>query len=222
MDITEIETKLTSPDFQDRLQGINALKDYSGDVAIPLLIKLKKDPQFLVRSFVAMGLRKKKTPESLATLLEMLKFDPDTNVRAEASNSLSFFGEVSIPHLQQTFHQDDSWLVRLSILAIFMDFNYPDELLDICLCGIAGDDYSVKEKSIDGLGELASTFKEDLALAQLLTMIDDSSWRIRARVAKALGKFPHLRAREALSQLKEDQDIRVVKAVLDATLAVSS
>ncbi|BAQ64638.1 HEAT repeat domain-containing protein [Geminocystis sp. NIES-3709] len=218
MDISQIETKLTSQDFQDRLDAVTALKDYSADVAIPLLIKLKKDQQFLVRSFVAMGLGRKKSPESLATLLEMLKFDADTNVRAEASNSLSFFGEISIPHLQQAFHQDDSWLVRLSILAVFMDFKCPDELFDICLCGIAGDDYTVKETSIRGLGELTSTFKEDSALVELLKMVDDSSWRIRAKVALALGNFSDPKARDALSKLKQDQDIRVVKAVLDATI----
>ena len=218
MDISQIETKLASQDFQDRLQAITALKNMSADIAIPLLLRMKKDEQFLVRSFVAMGLGKKKTSESWAALLEMLKFDRDSNVRAEASNSLSFFGEISIPHLQQAFYQDDSWLVRLSILAALMDLNCPDELFDVCLWGIAGENDSVRETSINALGQLARTFKEDDALGQLLTMVNAPSWRIRVRVAKALTRFSHPQAQEALNLLRQDEDHRVVGAVLEKTI----
>ena len=48
-----------------------------------------KDPEFLVRSFVAMGLGNKRSDESYAALLNLMQFDKDPNVRAEASNSLS-------------------------------------------------------------------------------------------------------------------------------------
>lgn len=218
MEINQIETKLASQDFQDRLQALRALREYEADIAIPLLLRVRKDEQFLVRSFVAMGLKQKKTSESLAALLEMLKFDKDTNVRAEASNSLSFFGEVSIPHLQQAFHQDDSWLVRLSILAAFMDLNCVDQLYDICLCGIAGEDHSVRENCIRALGQLATTFKSDEALTQLLNMVDNPSWRIRVKVAKALSKFSQTEAKEALTLLSKDKDHRVVAAVLESNI----
>lgn len=218
MEIHQIKIKLASQDFQERLEGVKALEKINEDIAIPLLISLKKDSQFLVRSFVAMRLGKKKTAESMSTLLEMLKFDQDTNVRAEACNSLSFFGEVSIPHLQQAFHLDDNWLVRLSILAAFMDLNCYDELFDICLCGIAGDDHTVRETSINGLGQLAGTFKEKEALNQLLTMVDHPLWRIRVKVAKALNKFSDSQAEEALNLLKKDENYRVVAAVLEKSV----
>ncbi len=218
MDINQIKIKLASQDFQERLEGVTALEKINEDVAIPLLISLKKDSQFLVRSFVAMRLGKKKTAESMVTLLEMLKFDQDTNVRAEACNSLSFFGDVSIPHLQKAFHQDDNWLVRLSILAAFMDLNCSDELFDICLCGISGDDDTVRETSISGLGQLAGTFKEKEALNQLLTMINNPSWRIRVKVAKALNQFSDSQAEEALNSLKNDENHQVVAAVLEKSV----
>jgi HEAT repeat protein len=218
MDINQIKIKLASQDFQERLEGVTALEKINEDVAIPLLISLKKDSQFLVRSFVAMRLGKKKTAESMVALLEMLKFDQDTNVRAEACNSLSLFGDVSIPHLQQAFHQDDNWLVRLSILAAFMDLNCYDELFDICLCGMAGDDDAVRETSIGGLGQLANTFKEKEALNQLLTMVNHPSWRVRVKVAKALNRFSDSKAQEALNLLKNDEDHRVVGAVLEKVI----
>ena len=216
MDIKEIETKLTSKNMYDRLDAIKALSGYGEEIAIPLLLRVKKDEQFLVRSFVAMGLGKNKTAESFASLLEMLKFDRDTNVRAEASNSLSLFGEVSIPHLQQAFHQDDSWLVRLSILSALKDLNCHDELFDICVCGIDGDDHSVRENCLSSLELFVNTPKEKKALALLLSMINDDSWRIRMRVAKSLTKFSLNSAKEALSQLRKDEDYRVVAAALES------
>lgn len=218
MNIDQIKIKLASQDFQERLKGVTALEKINEDVAVPLLISLKKDSQFLVRSFVAMRLGKKKTAESMMALLEMMKFDQDTNVRAEACNSLSFFGDESIPHLQQAFHQDNNWLVRLSILAAFMDLNCYDQLFDICLCGIASDNDAVKETSISGLGQLAGTFLENEALEPLLTMVNHPSWHIRVKVAKTLNKFSNSKAQEALNLLKTDEDYRVVRAVLEKVI----
>ncbi len=217
MDIKEIETKLESDDMHDRLNALKALKGYQGEIAMPLLLKVSKDEKFLVRSFVAMGLGKNKTAESFATLLEMVKLDRDTNVRAEACNSLSLFGEVSIPHLQQAFYQDDNWLVRLSILAVLTEFNCPEELFDICVCGIKGDDNGVQENSLSCLASLVNTSKEKEALALLLSMKDNTSWRIRLRVAQSLTKFNHSSAKDALSQLTTDEDYRVVAVALESS-----
>lgn len=218
MDINQIKIQLASQDLQERLNGVTALGKLDNDVAIPLLISMAKDQQFLVRSFVARELGRKKTAESMVALLEMLKFDQDTNVRSEACNALSYFEDVSIPHLQQAFHQDDNWLVRLSILAAFMDLHCYDPLFDICLCGIAGDDHTVRETSIRALGQLAKTFKEEDALKQLLTMVNDPSWRIRVKVVKALNCFDDVKAQEALNLLKQDEDHRVVGAVLEKVM----
>ena len=222
MDLSQIKIKLDSQDLHDRLKGVRALKEYEADIAIPLLMKMKQDEQFLVRSFVAMGLGAKKTAESFSALLEMVKCDRDTNVRAEASNSLSLFGKVAIPHLQQTFHQDDNWLVRLSILGALMELDCPDEVFDVCLCGMLGDDEGVRESCVSCLGHLLNTPKKDDALIQLLKMVDDPSWRIRVRVAQQLTGFSHPQAQEALNQLQQDSDHRVVAAVLEKNVNKTS
>jgi HEAT repeat protein len=86
MDIHEIETMLNHLDFQYRLKAISALKDYDSDVAVPLLIGKLHDPEFLVRSFVAMGLGKQQTPESFAALLEIMKRDLDSSWFKKPSN----------------------------------------------------------------------------------------------------------------------------------------
>ena len=215
MDLKEIENNLRSADMHDRLDAIKALKGYSTEITLPLLMKVRKDEKFLVRSFVAMALGANKTAESFAALLEMLKLDRDTNVRAEASNSLSLFGEVSIPHLQQAFHQDDNWLVRLSILGALMELNCPEVVYDVCVCGLKGDDHGVQENSLSCLASLVNTSKEQEALALLLTMVDNPSWRIRLKVAQSLRAFSHPSAKEVLAKYSQDEDYRVVAVALE-------
>ncbi|MGK7872849.1 MAG: HEAT repeat domain-containing protein [Xenococcaceae cyanobacterium] len=215
MDIHQIEAYLKSPDSQNRLKAIAELKHYDSEVAVPLLKSKMRDREFLVRSFVAMGLGKQQTADSFAALLELIKFDSDPNVRAEASNSLSLFGEVSASHLVLAFHRDDHWLVRRSILAALIEMNCLEELFDVCACGIKGEDLTVREASIEGFGLLAGSAKQDAALDQLLPLIKAEWWRIRLVVAKALGKFDAAQAREALIQLRQDEDHRVVGAALE-------
>ncbi len=219
MNINQIKSLLDSPDPQERIKAVLALRkeetQIETEVAVPLLKAKMDDPEFLVRSFAAMGLGRKQNAESFAALLEMMKFDRDPNVRAEASNSLSLFGEVASPHLALMFEQDDHWLIRRSILAALAELDSDEELLQVSLLGIVGEDQSVKESSIDCLGNLAKTPKKDIALEKLLSLAKDESWRVRWRTAKALGRFDHIKAKNALQELKEDPDHRVVGAVLE-------
>ena len=216
MDLAQIKTYLASSDSQERMKAITALRNYDSEVAVPLLIDSKNDQDFLVRSFVAMGLGKKQNADSFAALLEIMKFDRDPNVRAEAANSLSFFGSVAAPHLALMFDRDDNWLVRRSILAALAELECLEELFEVCITGIAGEDQSVKESSINCLSIFAGTSIQDLALEKLLAVINDDSWRVRLQIARSLGKFNSTQAQKALEQMKEDKDHRVVGAVLES------
>lgn len=216
MDIDLIKSYLADTDPQKRMKAVLELRSYDTEIAVPLLIAQMNDHEFLVRSFVAMGLGRKQNAESFARLLEMMKFDRDPNVRAEAANSLSYYGEISASHLLLMFKQDDHWLIRRSILAALAELNCPAELLEVALMGIAGEDFSVMESSIDCLAVLSNTEQAEVALEKLLSLVNDESWRIRVKVAKALGNFSDSRAKDALNQLKEDADHRVVGAVLDS------
>lgn len=202
MDIYEIETKLNDTDYQHRLKAISALKDYDPEVAVIRLTSKLHDPEFLVRSFVAMGLGKQKTPESFAALLEIMKFDNTPNVRAEAANSLSLFGTVAASHLVLTFYQDDHWLVRRSIIAALVEMNCPYELFEVCSQGLNDEDPNVQESAVDALGSLNGTTQQAPALELLLTLVNASSERLRARVAYALKQFNSPKATEALALLE--------------------
>ncbi len=216
MEIEQIKAYLNSEDSQDRLKGLTELRNVETELAVPLLLTKIKDKEFLVRSFVAMGLGRKRNSESFAALLELIKCDRDPNVRAEAANSLSFYGQVAATHLLSLFIGDDHWLVRRSILAAMVDLNCPQELFEICVCGIAGEDFTVREASIEGLAFLGNTVKKEDALKQLLPLVDSEFWRLRVKVAIALGKFDDDRARNALERLRKDEDIRVVGAAMES------
>ncbi len=218
MDIEQIKTDLKNTDPQKRMKAVLELRNQDIETAVPLLKVSMKDQEFLVRSFTAMALGKKQNAESFAALLEMMKFDRDPNVRAEASNSISLFGEIAAPHLTLTFEQDDHWLVRRSILAAVAELNCAEELLQISSLGIEGEDKTVAESSVDCLGNLANTEKKTQALKKLLSLVDHSNWRMRWRTAKALGKFDESEAKETLTKLKNDENHRVVSAVLESLM----
>ncbi len=215
MELEQIQTDLQQVDFQYRLKAIAALKDYTPDVAVPFLRNHIHDPEFLVRSFVAMGLGKQKTAESFAALLEMIKFDNTPNVRAEAANSLSLFGQISVPHLIETFFRDDHWLVRRTILAIMIELDCPEELLEICVQALADEDATVQQAAVDALRTLANTRQHYAALSQILALKAADSDKLRMQVAYALKHFDDLAAKQALAELRQDPSYQVVGAALE-------
>ena len=219
MDLNQIETNLQNSDFQYRIKAIAALKDYSADVAVPILTHHIQDSEFLVRTFVARELGRQKTSESFAALLQIMRFDNTPNVRAEAANSLSLFGRISASHLVQTFFRDDHWLVRRSILAALVEMECPEEVLEVCGLGLEGTDAAVQEASIDALGALADSRQSEAALSQLLTLKKSEFDYIRVRVAYALKHFDVPESKEALSQLRQDSDHRVVGAAMEELLS---
>ena len=217
MDIEQIKAALQDADPQQRMKGIRELRTYEADIASPLLLEHINDEEFLVRSFVAMGLGRKQSDKAFEALLLMIE-DKDPNVRAEAANSISFYGDLAIPHLRKMYEFDNHWLVRRSIIAAIVDLKAPQELLEICQIGLAGEDEPVMESCLSALGLLAGSQQEAEALKLLLSFADDRSWRIRLQVAKSLGRYKNSEAIAALSKLKTDEDHRVVGAVLESTI----
>lgn len=218
MEIKQIEISLNSADSQERLRALTALRNYEPDVVVPLLKTKLDDPEFIVRSFVAMGLGRKQRPDAFAALLELIQHDRDYNVRSEAANSLAMYGQPAIPYLVQVFQGNENWLIRRSILAAIMDMGEPDALLEICLIGLAGNDPTVQEASAEALGLLGNSPKAKDALAKLLSLVTHNSWKIRYYVAKALRQFNHMQAKVALAELRVDVDRRVVAAAMEALL----
>ncbi|NEQ48752.1 MAG: HEAT repeat domain-containing protein [Leptolyngbya sp. SIO3F4] len=215
MEISEIQTILQDANSQQRLKGIVALKDYEADIASPLLLSKIDDPEFLVRSFVAMGLGRKRSDAGFQALLDMIENDSDANVQAEASNSLAMYGPDSTPHLVATFHSNQNWLVRRSILAAMIDLDSPAHMLEICLVAINDPDITVINAGIDHLSTLTNTNQADAALAAILPLKAAENWYTRMHVAYALKRFDAPAAKEALIELRQDKQHKVVAAALE-------
>ena len=215
MELHQIETYIDSPNPENRMKAITELRNYEPNLVVPLLKRRMYDQEFVVRSFVAMGLGYKQTDEGFELLLDLIEHDRDYNVRAEAANSLAKYGEEAIPHLVKLFQRDTHWLVRYSIFAAIDLTNHPEILLELSVLGLRGDDPIVKQTAIATFGQLAKTPQESIALELLLSAANTEQGAIRAQVARVLRYFDEPRAQATLSELRQDSDYRVVGATLE-------
>ena len=218
MDISEIKDLLANEDPQLRLRGLVALKDYDSDRAVPLLIEQKQDSAFLVRSFVAMGLGRKRNDTAYQALLNMLETETDSNVQSEIANSLGLYGSVATDRLVELFESNDHWLVQRSILAIMPEMDSPEALLKLALKALKNPDQTISQAGISTLGLLAGTEQEQAALEALLPTINSDLWRSRLALAYALKRFDDPSAKDALSKLRQDSNHKVVAAALEDLL----
>jgi len=125
-------------------------------------------------------------------LSALITADEDPNVRAEAANALASYGvERAWPLLRSAFESDDAWLVRCSILSALAE--QPDIdlswLLELATMAIADADGTVR---VSGAEILARIIRDGSGLS-----ISDQ-------------------ARCLLQSLQQDDDHRVVAAVLNA------
>ena len=218
MELTQIKTFLDSPNPQNRMKGIVELRNYEPEIVVPLLKQRIYDKEFVIRSFVAMGLGFKRTDEGYQSLLDLIENDKDANVRAEAANSLSKYGEKAIPHLVELFRKDSNWLVRQSIFAVIGEIDSPDMsdiLFQLAKWGLAGNDLVVKLISIASLGKLQGTDHEQEAIDLLFELSTTEVSQIRGEVAKALSNFDDSKAKVALAELRNDEDYQVVAATFE-------
>jgi HEAT repeat protein len=200
------------------MQALIALRKYEPALAIPLLKSMKNDQEFVVRSMVASSLGYKQSDEGFAILLDFIENEKDSNVRAEAANALSKYGEAAVPHLVSLFQKDSAWLVRQSIFAVMEVTNHPEIFLKLCVWGLEGDDSIVRQSAIENLQLLATTPQAPSALNLLLKAATSTEANIRLNVAKVLKHFDDPRISDALLKLRQDSDYRVVGATLEALI----
>ncbi len=218
MNLPQIESFLDSPNPQLRMKAIVELRHHEPAVVVPLLKQRMYDGQFLVRSFVAMGLGYKRNDEGFEALLKIIEHEKDPNVVAEAVNSLSKFGDQALPHVVRVFEENSHWLVRQSIYATLEDLDDPELLLKLCLLGFQGDDTTVRMAALVNLRRLKETANSAEALDIALQAAQDSNGLVRASAARTLRHLGGPQAQEALAELQQDADYRVVRAVLEGLL----
>jgi HEAT repeat protein len=218
MNLPEIQSCLNSQDPQLRMRGITALRLYDPEVAVPYLLQKTTDKEFMIRSFVAMGLGRKQTAAGFTALLEILQDDRDASVRAEAANSLAMHGAEAVPYLVAAFRQNPEWVIRLSIVTSLAELGHPRELLEICELGLIDPEPVVQESALAQFKWFIDTPQQAEALQLLLGFAESIHWQHRCLVALTLSQYPDPSAKETLYRLRQDPDHRVVAATLEALL----
>jgi HEAT repeat protein len=218
MQLDEVKALLESDNPQKRMSAITALRQYKEEIAVPLLASQINDPELIIRSFAAIGLGHKRTPEGFEVLVNVLRYEREANVRSEAANSLSRYGKQALPYLMKAAETDDHWLVQLSILPVVAELNCPEELYILCTTALEHMDPVVQCVGLEHLGYLEGSVKHEDALETLLIWAESENWMLRRQAALTLHQFQGIYVQKALQRLRQDEDYRVVAATLESLL----
>jgi HEAT repeat protein len=214
--LAQVEKLLRSPALNIRVAAVNELAQTNAEVAVPVLARLAADGDFLYRRLAVMGLGNHPVAESMAVLEQLLLSEEDSNVVAEAANSLMEFGEAGMVRLAQLFRENENWLVRQTVLGVMMDGDRSATLFEVVRLGLADSVVTTRETAILALGKFVDTAFQGEAIALLLEIAVSGEWRDRWRSATALCRFQDDRAKEMLGRLRSDQSHYVVAAALES------
>lgn len=215
------ETQLRSPALNERKAALDRLATEAADEAIPILQTLAQRGDVFQRRLAMMGFATHLTEPAFDTLTTLMQAEKDSNVLAEAANSLFEFGDRALPLLAALFEANTDWLLRQTILALLMSSDDPAMLIRAATIGLEDDTQTVRETAILALQQLWETDSQTQALALLTEQAKSDYWRDRWRAATALTGCPLPQAKTLLIQLQQDPHHRVVAAALDASLGAA-
>ncbi|MEM9926511.1 MAG: HEAT repeat domain-containing protein [Cyanobacteria bacterium P01_D01_bin.50] len=214
--IEQIEINLRNEALNIRKAALDSLAEYPWEVAVPILEKLAREKDFALRRLAVMGLGNHTSEASYEQLLQIIQHELDSNVLAEAANSIFEFGDIAVPILQELFENSENWLVRQTVLSLFVETTYYETSLTLAKTALQDNDIqTLKETAILVLGQLLKSALRDQALQILTELADSENWRIRWRVAAALQYTQDLSARKLIAKLQQDRHYRVVAAALE-------
>ncbi|MEM9164681.1 MAG: HEAT repeat domain-containing protein [Cyanobacteria bacterium P01_F01_bin.4] len=217
-DLNQLEQALRNRALNIRKAALDELATLPAEVAIPILKRLAAEPDFLLRRLAVMGLGNHRVSEAFEALESLLNTEEDSNVLAEAANSLFEFGKPAIPLLKQLFESRPNWLIRQTILSLLLETTEYATLLNLATQGFDDETQAVKETAILALRHVLSSNYQAEALALLTDLAQSEVWRDRWRAATALTGCQAPQAKQLVQQLQKDENYRVSAAALDAAL----
>lgn len=212
---------------------------HSPEAVEALIVALRDDPAYLIRSAAARALKNFPEPRVIAALIEALK-DRHSKVWAEASNSLVVLGDSrAIAPLIELLGPDDFGVPGRASAAL-MNFGAQavKPLIETCRNSsdaqrdgivstlaklgsvavrplaeaLASDDPSVRECAAKALGRIG----DRAAGVPLLTLLEDGDPRVVTAAAEALGEMREPRSLDALLELLESEQAEVSEAAVAA------
>jgi HEAT repeat protein len=212
--LNQLEQDLRGRALHTQKAAIDELATLPGSLAVPILAQLLQSTDFLQRRVAAMGLKKHQTEEAFQLLAKALAEEQDTSVVAEVADCIFEFGPRAIPLLLEAFRPTGRWLLRHTIIAVFLDGNCYPELLIVAQLALADTVQSVQEVAIMGLGQLLQSPLQQSALELLEALCADPEWQKRMWAASALKNLQNSDTKVLIAQLQKDEHFKVVAVAL--------
>ncbi|HBE17476.1 MAG TPA: phycocyanin alpha phycocyanobilin lyase [Cyanobacteria bacterium UBA11149] len=214
-----VQKLLKSDKFNDRITGINQLRQLEVSVAFELIQPVLTDGNARVR-YAAISqldtLGHQDLSATLAILRDRLFNDSEPDVQAAAADVLGALKLTeAFEDLQQLYHQTPEWLVQFSIIATLGELG-DARAFPLLEEAIASSIELVQTAAISSLGELG----DPRAIAILIPFATNPDWQIRYRLVQALARLGGTEARSTLETLANDP-VEQVASEAKHCLAVS-
>ena len=222
---TVFMTGLVDDDVQVRAQSVRALWEYEDDDLVPLLLRLLRDPEALVRGEAALGLgrfllrmevldRDDALAQQIEGVLQARYHDEAEliEVRGRALEALGVRGKDWVHDLiEEAYASGDR---RLTISAIHaMGRNADVAWLPMITGEMESEDAEMRFEAATAAGGIA----DEEAIPHLAELTVDEDAEVREAAIGALGQIGGPAARSVLHELAaETSDGRVLEAVSDA------
>jgi HEAT repeat protein len=205
-----VQKLLNSPDFGDRIQGLNQLRQLDSSLAFGMIQPLIRDANPRVR-YAAVSQLDSLGKENLDIALELLRDrlynDSEVDVQAAAADAIGGLKlTAAFEDLQKYYQQTSEWLLKFSILAALGELGDPRgfSLLEAAL---TSDNTLIQTAAISSLGELG----DGRAIPLLLPFAENEDWQIRYRLAQSLGHLGTPEIKATLEKLAEDSVAQVAE-----------
>jgi eukaryotic-like serine/threonine-protein kinase len=206
--IIEILSRFDRPDVQQALEqelgsdnklvrqsALAAIGQMSGMVDIARLCGLLRDPDLNVQNRAVEVIIKRRHPDTLKHLVEVLKDESDFARRAAVEVLNEIGDQESIKDLLSALGDDD-WWVRARATDALARIGGP-RVIDAVLNLINDKDESIRRAAV----EILNTTKDERAVQHLIKATTDEDWWVSERSADALGAIGDMRAVPALIKM---------------------
>ncbi len=187
--------------MMDKIEELKDEEDIEG------LIELLEENEIRIREETVKALGMIGAEEALPHLLDRLREDHASTVRANAALALSNFESEECKTALKEAAEDEDWEVRHDS-AIAMG-NFRDDGVEEKLCSLIEDkEIEVRKKAIDSLGEVGD---EDM-ISEIEKYLDDED--LKKNAARAISKIGTEKAVEPLEMMYSDGDQEMREIVI--------
>lgn len=215
----QLLAQLQSQDLGERLRAINQARPLATEEALEVLSLGCVDSNARVRyaAVSQLGTLSLADPSHpLPLLLQMLKEDPEFDVRAAAAAALGDLKQPQVlPELLTAYHAETEWLAQFSIIAALGELGNPDAY-ETLATALRGGNELIRTAAAAALGDLA----DPRAIPVLETCLDHEDWQMRYRVTLALARIGGEGTRHGLTQLALDPIEQVATQAQQALAAL--